>query len=145
MARFARPLVPAALAALSLLHLAWAAGWRQPGGSDHAWAESVVGHNAEVPSAAALWSMPVALAVAAWMVAAASRPQAPRLVRCGGLVVAAVLLARGVTVIPIDLANGLEHRFDRLDLALYSPLCLVLGAGALIAIGRSRANTGGDR
>ena len=40
-----------------------------------------------------------------------------------------VLVARGLLYIPIDLANGLDGSYDRLDLAIYSPLCLALGAG----------------
>ncbi|MGH2745184.1 MAG: hypothetical protein ACRDN8_22390, partial [Thermoleophilaceae bacterium] len=43
---------------------------------------------------------------------------------------AAALLVRGAVYPPIDLANGLASDYDRIDLALYSPLCLLLGLGA---------------
>jgi hypothetical protein len=41
-----------------------------------------------------------------------------------------VLLARGALFIPLDLVSGLDEIYGRLDLAIYSPLCLALGAGA---------------
>jgi hypothetical protein len=36
--------------------------------------------------------------------------------------------------LPMDLVGGLEHTFERLDLALYSPLSLTLEAGSAIVL-----------
>jgi len=38
---------------------------------------------------------------------------------------------RGAIYPPIDLSHGLASDYDRIDLVLYSPLCLLLGLGAL--------------
>jgi hypothetical protein len=43
-----------------------------------------------------------------------------------------VLLVRGAAYIPIDMIGTLETEYARLDLAIYSPLCLALGLGAAI-------------
>jgi hypothetical protein len=124
--------VPATLAAIAALHAAWALGWRWPGGSDRALAETVVGPGAELPPPAAAWAVSGSLALAAGLVAAAARPGAGRLVRVGAKAVAGALLLRGAAGPVGDLAGGLDGRYERLDLLLYSPLCLTLGAGAAL-------------
>lgn len=43
-----------------------------------------------------------------------------------------VLTARGALFPPVDLAGGLSTEVQRLDLLVYSPLCLALGLGAAI-------------
>ena len=131
--------VPTGLAAIAALHAAWALGWRWPGGSDRELAETVGGPGAELPPPAEIWEVAGALALAAAVVAAAARPRAGRLERAGTWAVAGVLLLRGAAFPVIDLAGGLDDRFERLDLLLYSPLCLALGAGAaLVARGAPR-------
>lgn len=42
---------------------------------------------------------------------------------------AGVFLIRGAASPPMDLIRGSDGLYERLDLAIYSPLCLVLGAG----------------
>jgi len=124
--------VPASLAALAALHAAWALGWRWPGGSDREWVETVGGPGAELPSPAEIWAVAAALAFSASFVGAAARPEAGRLARIGAGAVAGVLLIRGLVGPVTDLAGGLDDRFERLDLLLYSPLCLALGSGAAL-------------
>jgi hypothetical protein len=122
--------VPATLAALAGLHAAWALGWRWPGGDDRAFAERIIGHGVtEAPPAAATWAVAGALLAAAGIVGAAARRDDHRL-RVASAAVAAVFAARGALFIPLDLAGGLDEIYDRLDLAIYSPLCLALAAGA---------------
>jgi hypothetical protein len=105
---------------------------RWPGGSGREWAEPVGGPDAELPTSAAIWAVAGALALAASLVGAAARPQPARLVRAGSWTVATVLLVRGLAGPVTDLAGGLDDRFERLDLLLYSPLCLALGTGAAL-------------
>lgn len=124
--------VPAGLASIAVLHAAWALGWRWPGGSDRELAETVVGAGAELPPRVAIWAVAGALALAGGLVAAAARPGAGRLERVGAWGVAGTLLLRGAVSPVADIAGGLDARYERLDLLLYSPLCLALGAGAAL-------------
>jgi len=57
----------------------------------------------------------------------------PGLARTMTRVTGGVLLARGVGGIPLSLINGLDTRFGRLDVLLYSPLCVALSCGAVLA------------
>ena len=84
------------------------------------------------PPPAAIWAVVGALALAASLVGTAARPEPARLVRAGSWTVATVLLVRGLAGPVTDVAGGLDDRYERLDLLLYSPLCLVLGAGAAL-------------
>jgi hypothetical protein len=130
--RAARVLVPTALGAIAAVHAAWALGWRWPGGTDQALADRVVGAGAQLPPDAAVWAVAAALAAAAALVAAVGAGRRERLVRAGSWGVAAVLVTRGAVYVPIDLFEGLDSLYARLDLALYSPLCIALGLGAAI-------------
>lgn len=122
--------VPAALGALSALHVAWGLGSHWPASSERALATRVLGE-AQMPPAAASLAVAAALLVAGVVVRRAAGSGASTTVRRAALGVSAVLLLRGVAFIPLDLANGLSEPFARWDLVLYSPLCLALGAGAL--------------
>ncbi len=124
--------VPTGLLTIAALHAAWALGWRWPGRSDRELAETVVGPGAKLPSPSAVLAVAGALTLAASLVGAATRPEASRLVRTGAWGVAGTLLLRGVVGPFTDIAGGLDDRYERLDLLLYSPLCLVLGAGAAV-------------
>ena len=120
--------IPAALSGLAAVHAAWALGWRWPGGSDRELAERVVGPGAELPATGMVWAVSTLLSVAAVSVhAAANGARGPARLAAWG--VAGVLTARGLIGIPVDLAGGLEPIFNRLDLAVYSPLALGLGLG----------------
>lgn len=129
-ARVARALVPAALGGIAAIHAAWAMGWRWPGGSDEAFAERVVGSGQELPPVWATWTVAGLLGAAAATVWLAGDDEPAPWSRPATAAIAAMMLVRGAVFVPVDLAHGLEGPFDRLDLAVYSPLCLALGAGA---------------
>jgi hypothetical protein len=127
-------IVPGTLVAIAAMHAAWALGWRWPGGSDQALADHVVGHGAELPPDWLTWLVAATLLTAAATVRAGARGR----LRLAAWAVAGVLLARGAVYVAIDLAGGLEDTYSRLDLAIYSPLCLALGAGTVRLLTRAR-------
>lgn len=129
--------VPAVLAVTAVIHAAWAYGWRWPGGSDSALAERVVGPDAALPSAAMTWAVAALILVAGMLVRAAAVGTSA-IARVGAWGVGAVLFLRGALYIPVDLAGGMDDIYERLDLAIYSPLCLLLGAGAMVVAGAAR-------
>jgi Protein of unknown function (DUF3995) len=126
--RVAGVAVPAALTAIAALHAAWALGWRWPGGDDRAWAERVIG-SGEPPPDAASWAVAVALLAAAATVRSVAAGARARPLRIATWALAGLFLARGALFIPADLIRGLDKPYERLDLTIYSPLCLALGAG----------------
>jgi hypothetical protein len=133
--RMSRPagiVVPVVLGAIAVVHAAWALGWRWPGGTDEALAERVVGAGAELPPVPIVWVVAAALATAAAVIAAAAAGRRERVLRAGTWCIAGVLVARGALYAPIDLVGGLDSIYARLDLALYSPLCVALGLGAAV-------------
>lgn len=136
--------VPASLLGVAAIHAAWASGWRWPGGTDAALAERVFGAGAELPAAALTWAVAGALGVAAAVVRLTATRRAMPMVTW---LVAGVLGVRGLAFVPVDLAGGLNETFSRLDLALYSPLCLALGFGAAVVAhsGRPETAAGGPR
>ncbi len=121
------------LAAAAAVHAAWATGSTWPASGPDELADLVVGRR-PFPSPALTWGVTGLLGAATGLTAARaglvpSPRRARRPVRLGADVVAAVLLARGVTGL-VSSAAGIGQRtpaFRRWDLRLYSPLCLVLG------------------
>ena len=130
--RPARIVVPAALGTIAAIHAAWALGWRWPGGTDEALGERVVGAGAELPAEPLVWAVAVILGGAATVVAAVGAGRRERFLRAATWSVSGVLIARGALFIPVDLISGLDSIFAKLDLTLYSPLCIALGLGAAI-------------
>lgn len=135
--------VPPALAGLGALHAAWALGWRWPGSDDRGLAERVLSRSererlgaGRLPPVPLTWAVAAALLAAAAIVRAASGA-APRPVRGAAWAVSAAFLARGAVSIPADLVGGPEDAYQRLDLTIYSPLSLALGAGTAAAVARS--------
>lgn len=134
-----RPLatgIAGALALLSALHVTWAfSSWPLPDRSR--FAEVVVGTDPDrVPSAGATLTVAGLLASAALLVARCAAPgprRSPgRIAFLGTRSVAGVLVARAVGGFVVS-GSGLVDApatYRRLDLAVYSPLCLVLGVGA---------------
>jgi hypothetical protein len=134
--------VPGTLLFLAALHAAWAVGSHWPARSRAELAERVLSSSerdrlgsGELPPAAATWAVAAALGGAAGVVRAAAAGNRSRTVRYATRAVAGVFLARGVVFLPSDLRGGLRDSYDRLDLAIYSPLCLAVGAGTLRAAG----------
>lgn len=133
--------VPAGLAGIAAVHAAWALGWRWPGGSDQAFAERVIG-TGEVPPEWATWAVAGLLATAAGMVRSTAKGRDSAVIRAGSWTVAGVLLTRGVGGLATSLAGGRQNIYQRLDVAVYSPLCLALGAGAALLAERTSAAGG---
>lgn len=132
--------VPVALAGIAAVHAGWALGWRWPGGTDEAFAERVMG-SGELPPEWASWAVAGLLACAAGMVRATAGGSDSTVLRAGAWTVAGVLLARGAFGMGASAASGLDSIYARLDVAVYSPLCLALGAGtALVAEWTSAAS-----
>lgn len=128
--------VGVALAAIGVLHLVWAVSpWPLATRADLA--RTVVGRpDGDLPIrifAPATVAVAVALVAAGYLVAVEGDLVSSRLpdtlVTVGALGVALVLLARGVWGV-IESGFGLgEHpaSYRKMDLTLYSPLCVVLG------------------
>jgi hypothetical protein len=129
-------IVPGTLVAIAAVHAAWALGWRWPGGSDQALADHVVGHGARLPPDW-LTALVAGTLVAGAAIVRAGAGGAGGRVRQAAWGVAGVLLARGAVYPPIDLAGGVNDTYARLDLAIYSPLCLALGAGTVRLLRRA--------
>ena len=133
-----RPLtagVAGSLALLSALHAIWVfSSWPLTGRTR--FAEIVVGTSPDkVPPAAATSTVAALLASAAALVArcgAPGRRPPPRIAVLGTRTVAGVLLARAVAGFAVSGSGLVDAPADyrRLDLAVYSPLCLALGVGA---------------
>lgn len=124
-------LVPPTLLALGALHALWALGSAWPAENRASLAHWVLGDGASVPSAAACWTVAALLTGGAGAVHVAGRGARSRHLPPILWATAAALLARGAVYPPMDLTHLLASDFDRVDLAIYSPLCLLLGLGAL--------------
>lgn len=126
--------VPAALAGIGALHLAWAAGSTWPLSSMDDLASVVMGSSWMPPpwmsAAVGLGLLAAAAAVAA---AATTTSRLPSVATSA---VAATLVGRGLFGAATSLPRLRRGRYERLDVALYSPLCLALGFGAA-AVSRS--------
>lgn len=129
------------LGAAAAVHVYWAAGGVWPAAGRDALAETVIGPGARFPSAVATYSVAVVLTAGALVVAGADRewrrPVSPKAYRAAARVGAAILGLRGAAGLATSLAAGLDAPYYRWDAALYSPLCLLLAAGAWRA-GRDR-------
>lgn len=139
------------LAAVALLHAAWARGSTWPAADRRQLTDLVVGRRASsgdggFPDARASWTVAILLSGAAGLTAARAglvpfpggRTSWP--VRVGTGVVTTALLARGASglvVSGIDLVPTTPE-FRRWNLRLYSPLCLALGA-AVGTVSRGRS------
>ena len=128
--------VAGALALLSALHVTWVfSSWPLPDRSR--FAEAVVGTGpAKTPSGAAMFAVAGLLAWASLLVARCGSPDPRRppgrIATLGTRTVGGVLVARAVAgfVVSGNALGDAPATFRRLDLAVYSPLCLLLGVGA---------------
>lgn len=158
MSDFTRPAVvttAAGLLAVAALHAVWASGASWPADDPASFARSVVGVNSvdQLPSSAATAGIAVLMAGAAGLLlvradvlgarvrglAEAKLPR--RLLAAGSGVVAGVLLLRGIGGLTMHAAGRTSQvpaEFATRDLWIYSPLCVALGLGALLAVRRKR-------
>jgi Protein of unknown function (DUF3995) len=127
------------MAAIALLHGYWAAGGLWPGRSRAELAAIVVGRPrmTDMPPFAMSATVTVFLAgIAAWPFLIGpfvARTIAPQLAVAGNLVLAAIFLLRGLAgYTPAMASRHSAEPFARYNRILYSPLCLILGAGFLI-------------
>jgi hypothetical protein len=132
--------VPSMLVAIGALHAAWALGVYWPAGSEGELAELVLSSDERerldgaMPPAGLTWLVALGLAGAAGAVRGVARGTRSRWVRRSAWGVAGIFLVRGLAFPPLDIANGLDDRYDRLDLAFYSPLCLALAIGTALVL-----------
>jgi hypothetical protein len=139
-ARVAGFVVPSVLVAIGAVHVAWALGVYWPAGSESDLAEHVLSRDERqlldgaMPPAGLTWLIALGLAGAAGAVRGVARGTRSRWVRRTAWGVAGIFLIRGLAFPPLDIANGLDDRYDRLDLAFYSPLCLALAIGTALVL-----------
>ena len=129
------PAVVAVLAALSLLHVYWGFDGRL------GWV-SVLPETESgplfVPTAAQSFAVAFGLGVAAFVVAAAAGmvtvPVSPRLLRIGAYGVGAVFALRAIGEFRYVgfFKRKRGTRFARMDSLVYSPLCVLIAAGAAL-------------
>jgi Protein of unknown function (DUF3995) len=123
------------LAALSALHLAWGFGSSVPFRSRDELADAVVG-TTTVPSSLSCFAVAGALAAGAAL-AAGVAPVPPAWRRTMLRVMAAVLGLRGALGLlgktEVVSPGSNSKRFLRLDRQIYSPLCVALSLGSLVA------------
>ncbi|WP_232666801.1 DUF3995 domain-containing protein [Pseudonocardia sp. TRM90224] len=125
--------VTASLASISALHAAWALGSPWPAPDLRVLAEHVLGaaeraRYPEMPPPWMSWSVAGACAVGATVVArSGTRPtRSSRWLAAAGAV---VLAGRGGAGVLAEVRGRARDPFNRLDRAVYSPLCLALAAG----------------
>lgn len=138
-------IVAVVCAAVALLHLSWALGGRWPGTDDASLFDTVVGGPLAPPGMSARGGAmpgPLACVVVAVLLACAGAC----VVACV-VVDAVVFVVAACAVAVVFLARGVggffDHwlrpairgtRYERLNRALYSPLCLALAALTLVAV-----------
>lgn len=127
-------LTATALLVVAAVHGYWALGGHWPARERALLAETVVGPGQPMPGAAATWSVAVLLVAAAAIVLGTGLGTGIWLFRAGALVVGAVLLVRGVAGLYLSGVANRESTFARLDLRIYSPLCLLLAAGSFMSL-----------
>lgn len=132
------------LAIVAMFHAYWALGGRWPGTDDASFARRVLGDTTTLPSVPATWAIVVALLGCAALLLVAVHilaiPLPARLLTIGlWLVVAGFSLRAlaGLTSIP-PLVRGTDVPYYKLDVAIYSPLCLLI-ALLVVATVRSRS------
>jgi hypothetical protein len=129
-ARVAAVGVPATIAVVTVVHGAWAAGWHWPGGSEEALAQRILSSSSTaMPPGALTWLTGGIFAASAAAVAATARGAGGRRARLATWATAGVFAARGVLGPLTDAFTGMGT-YERLDLTIYSPLCLAVAAGA---------------
>ena len=150
----------AGLAAAAGLHVVWASGSTWPCRDADDLADVVIGRapttrrreasetserseTSTVPGAAMTAGVAALLASAGALTAAASgvipvRGRAAGLARLGSRVASGVLLARGTSGLVVSGLGigGATERFRRMDLRVYSPLCVALGSAVAVSARR---------
>lgn len=119
-----------------MLHVVWATGSTWPADDRDKLADLVLGHR-PLPSTFLTWLVAALLAAATAVTGRATLGDSPsRAVRLGARAVGATLLVRGAGGLIVSGADleGATPEYRRLDLRLYSPLCLALGAATTVSV-----------
>ncbi len=124
------------LAAISLLHVAWALGLRWPGTDEASLALRVIGRTpgGRMPSRSLTIAVAAAIMTGAALVVVVSAADlsgaAALPARVGYIGLTAVFAARGLAgYIPAVWRRSERTPFHRLNRLFYSPLCLLIAAG----------------
>ncbi|CAM4213975.1 DUF3995 domain-containing protein [Deinococcus marmoris] len=133
--------VAASLMVLALLHAYWGTGGLWPGSSRDTLAAQVFGGppGTPMPSVTACYAVAGLLILASWLVLAASGLLSAAgwptgLIRSGAFGVAGVFVLRGGLGYALPRLTSGNPTFARLNRAIYSPLCLGLGALTLLSL-----------
>ncbi len=127
---FAAALVASVLTVDALLHLYWTTGATWPAADDASLSQAVLGTDVPFTPPTLLPLVALLLTAAAFVLAHARRPR-HRLLRLGTLAVAVGLSTRAIAGIYWLFAKETGTAFHWLNLALYTPLCIVLAIAAL--------------
>jgi hypothetical protein len=136
--------VAIALLAAGALHAAWGLGLSWPGTDSVSLANKVVGRST-FPSSFDCFAVAGLLTFGAALMGARTRLHSPRgknlpapLIDIGVMTMATVMALRGAGGLIGSATNLLTttEEFRRLNLVLYSPLCIALSAGVVFATGR---------
>ncbi len=130
----------ALLLAISGLHVIWSQStW--PFESNAEFMQSLIGTSdvSRMPSAAEALVVAVGLMAAAWIVLASvdvvGWPFSRRLLYWCGYAVTAIFLVRGIAGLLLPLTNlTVSEPFARLNLAVYSPVTILLGASIFVSL-----------
>jgi Protein of unknown function (DUF3995) len=145
--------VTIALLAAAALHGAWGFGLRWPGTDSVSLANKVVG-GSTFPSSIDCFAVTGLLTFGAAMISARTRLQSPPgknlpapLIDIGVMAMATVIAVRGAGGMIGSATNLLTttEEFRRLNLVMYSPLCLAIAGGSLFATGRPRTRSASGR
>ncbi|MFN3913142.1 DUF3995 domain-containing protein [Hyphomonas sp.] len=139
MAEFVGNSLAAALSAAALLYLLWAAGLTFPFANEQTLARSIIGRRGitRVPSRRAflyMCTLLLAAAFAAFLMGGFSEqvPRAKPFLAPVGLLLSLVFLGRGIVgVLPAFERAAPEQPYLSLNRRIYSPLCVLVGAGFL--------------
>ncbi|MCF8505936.1 MAG: DUF3995 domain-containing protein [Caulobacter sp.] len=135
------PTVIVTLAAIALLHLAWGLGLPWPGADEAQRVATVIGMRGVTRMPSLIPCLVVCVALLAVAALAWWQVKAPGLLPQLALLAAAcVFLVRGAAVwTPFWRALAPQQPFARLDMLVYGPLCLALGAGLVFIALKARA------
>ncbi|MFF6995088.1 DUF3995 domain-containing protein [Streptomyces sp. NPDC008313] len=150
-ARRAGALLASVLTADALAHLYWTTGYTWPAADDRSLSHAVLGMEAPFTPPVLVPLATLLLTASGVVLAQSRRPH--RLLRLGTLAVASGLSLRALAGVCWLFTRDTGSAFYRLNLGLYTPLCVVLCAAALQVAGRPDAagkadapgRTGGSR
>ena len=135
------PAVIVTLTAIALLHLAWGLGLPWPAADETQRVATVIGMRGVTRMPGLVPCLGVCVALLTVAALAWRQVKAPGLLpQLAVLAAAAVFLVRGVAVwTPFWRALTPQQPFARLDVLVYGPLCMALGAGLVVIALRTRA------